>query len=457
MNKFYPIKIIQNEKRIVFYPQELNLQPIQTIAFGNLSVIGSAEPHQSKKKTIEISSSLAEELHIPYLPLKLHLFEKEGTLFIGPILGIFTAGFTNYPHTPLGNRSSYFAKLLSLHDQVGVFPIVFGLQHINWKQGLVTGYFYSENNWQQVKVPIPNVIYDRLPNRTVENLKMIQEVKMKLSEEYVIPWFNPGFFNKWDIYVKLRKNNQIKPLLPKTFLLTGAAVIESALEDFHYLYLKPIHGSLGNGIYQIKKYKEHYYVRFRDENDETCLYKFTKLTNLINFLKIDEKKNKYIVQEGIPLITSDNRMIDFRVHTNKDENGEWIVTAIASKASAQGSPTTHLLLGGTVQTLQEVFPEDEIRKINTKKLSQAAVAVSKELNKYWDAKLAEIGFDIGIDQNGKVWLFEANAKPGRLIFTHPKLSKNERYTHKLILKYAVNLTKLVIDKPEKIFHELVLQ
>lgn len=43
------------------------------------------------------------------------------------------------------------------------------------------------------KVPLPNVIYDRLPNRKAENYKPIVRAKRKLEHDYAIPWFNPGF------------------------------------------------------------------------------------------------------------------------------------------------------------------------------------------------------------------------------------------------------------------------
>ncbi len=30
-------------------------------------------------------------------------------------------------------------------------------------------------------------------------------------------------------------------------------------------------------------------------------------------------------------------------------------------------------------------------------------------------RVGELGFDIGIDKSGNIWMFEANAKPGRSI------------------------------------------
>ena len=38
--------------------------------------------------------------------------------------------------------------------------------------------------------------------------------------------------------------------------------------------------------------------------------------------------------------------------------------------------------------------------------------------------IGEIGFDLGIDQTGAIWMFEANSRPGREIFQHVSL-KNQ--------------------------------
>ena len=198
---------------------------------------------------------MAEALRIPTVPLKLHLFENNGCLLIGPVVGIFTAGFTPAKNAPLGNRSLYFSKLLSFYKLTGVFPIVFGVRDINWKNGLVSGYFYHREQWIRLNVPLPNVIYNRLPNRAVENLPIIQELKEKLSSEYVIPWFNPGFFNKIEIYKKLEKAEQIIKYLPETKPFHDGTELGEMLKRHGFLFIKPNEGSLGTGIYSVRQKK----------------------------------------------------------------------------------------------------------------------------------------------------------------------------------------------------------
>ena len=42
-------------------------------------------------------------------------------------------------------------------------------------------------------------------------------------KKHRIPFFNPHFFNKWEIYELLSKNDELRPYLPHTELITDEA------------------------------------------------------------------------------------------------------------------------------------------------------------------------------------------------------------------------------------------
>src|SRR5690606_29443670 len=123
--------------------------------------------------------------------------------------------------------------------------------------------------------------------------------------------------------------------------------------------------------------------------------------------------------QGIELIQHKGKPVDFRLHMNKRQDGTWTVTALAAKVSGEHSPTTHLISGGEIKTIEEIFPDPENRLITIKRLRETALLVSKTLDQLSRGFIGEIGLDIGIDQKGENWLFEANAKPGRSIYSHP--------------------------------------
>lgn len=158
-----------------------------------------------------------------------------------------------------------------------------------------------------------------------------------------------------------------------------------------------------------------------------------------------------LVQQGIHLMRMDQRPIDYRIHTNKDELGKWQVTAIAAKVAGHGSVTTHLQSGGEIKTIEDIFPDQIERQKYLNKLNEVVIDMSIALEQQVQGIIGEVGFDVGIDRNGDVWVFEANSKPGRSIFNHPHLRKFEVLSRKLSLAFAVFLSEQAIKNPEEIF------
>lgn len=453
MRKRYLIEIVKGEQLSVSLPSVLTkTHPVKRIAFGSKSVEADFVHMPATKERIKISRKISELLHFPDCQVPLHVFFEDQTMFIGPLIGIFTAGFTPFPLRPIGERSHFFAKLLSVQKEVGTLPFVFGEQHINWEQGLIKGYFYHENKWKAYDVPFPNVIYDRLPNRRSEKDPLLSSVKKRLQTDYLIPWYNPGFFNKLDIYEKLQQESTVTDYLPETHPFSSFSLIETMLSQHGHVYVKPMNGSLGIGVHQIIYDRDHdvYYCRYQERSGIKRLRRFPSLESLFKFVFKGKNLEKMLVQQGIRLLRYNQRIVDFRVHTNKDDNGTWHVTAIAAKIAGTGSVTTHVRSGGEVKTLMEIFSQEECDRYR-EKLTTASLSLSKALEKNIGGIIGEIGFDLGIDRNGDVWLFEANSKPGRSIFHHPSLKEFDFLTRKLSMAFPVFLMEQSLSHPEEIF------
>ncbi|MEH7180790.1 YheC/YheD family endospore coat-associated protein [Neobacillus vireti] len=452
MRKRYTIEIAETSKLIAYCPQELLQDKIlKKIAFGSKAVEVDFVPHPKHENSIVISKEIQKYLLFPNFSIRLHVFVEEQVLHIGPLVGIFTAGFTPFPLRPIGDRTNFFSKLLSVKSNVGAIPFVFGEQHINWEKGTINGYFYHDNSWQSLEVPFPHVIYDRLPNRKSERNPKLAKVKETLQKDYLIPWYNPGFFSKLDIYERLQEDDSVTIYLPETHPFTSFSLIEGMLSKYGHIYLKPINGSLGLGVHQIlyDKIQVEYYCRYQDHTGVNRLRKFSSIEALFQTVFAHRNLDKMIVQQGIHLLRHEQRPIDFRIHTNKDDAGEWHVTALAAKIAGRGSVTTHARNGGEIKTAAEIFEKEECR-LYTEKLVKAALLLSKSIENNMEGFIAEIGFDLGIDKHGNVWLFEANSKPGRSIFSHPELRDFDQLTCKLSMAFAVFLTEQSILYPEDV-------
>lgn len=453
MRKHYLIEVAQNNQLVVFCPSSLiQDKVIKKIAFGSKSLEVDFLPHPDKDDRIVISKEIQKAIQFPELNTPLHAFLEDEVLFIGPLVGIFTAGFTQIPEQPIGERSLFFSKLLSVNKTVGALAFLFGEQHIDWDRGIIDGFFYYDSAWHTIEVPFPNVIYDRLPNRRSEGNPKLIKVRERLQNDYLIPWYNPGFFNKLDIYERLQQDGSVEVYLPETHPFTSFSLIETMLSNYGHVFIKPKNGSLGLGVHQIifDKHTGDYFCRYQDDTGLNRLIKFSSLEKLFSLVFGSKSLDHMLVQQGIHLLRHETRPVDFRIHTNKDEAGNWHVTAIAAKIAGPGSVTTHARSGGVIKTAGEIFPKEEC-DIFTEKLSNAALLLSKAIDKNIAGIIGEIGFDLGIDRNGEVWLFEANSKPGRSIFSHPELKPFDLLTLKQSLAFAVFLTEQSLLHPEELY------
>ncbi|MBM6617777.1 YheC/YheD family protein [Bacillus suaedaesalsae] len=442
------VKELHGETMTVKLPPQLFRTSLGGIGFGTMQLHCSITVHSDNSDVLYMSSDIISELNLP-LHRTLHYFIHHDIFHIGPLIGIFTAGFTDSLLRPIGERSLFFAKLLSTEKSVGVCAFVFGAHLINWDEGTVTGYFYNEKEgWTKQNIPLPNVIYDRLPNRRTENHSGIKSIKHRLQSEYLIPWYNPGFFSKWDLYQQLIQDKHLNKYLPETLYQPSFKDIEQMVKKHKHVYIKPANGSLGLGIYQVVMSDEGtYYCRYKD-GEENRLQKFSSLKKLISYLFRHKNLDQYLVQQGIDLIRYENRAVDFRIHTNRDENGTWRMTALAAKIAGRGSVTTHLNNGGMIKTLEELFPAKETYEQLNSSLQNTVLQFSQAISERTNGCIGEIGFDIGLDREGHIWLFEANSKPGRSIFSHPKLRMQDRLTRELSMSFAIYLTRLELERQE---------
>jgi hypothetical protein len=449
MEKTYPIKRSLVGYNTCYFPENyfrkwvLNKQFPQYVTLGQKQIRCTVAPHPDKKEEILVTEDIWTELGIPHNG-PIHIFESGKVIHLGPLVGIFTAGFTEHTLRPMGKRTMLFSKLLNAEAKIGAFYFVFGAHHIDWERETIKAYFHTRKGWVLKTVPFPQVVYDRLPNRKTEILSNSVHVKNKLQNEYKIPWFNPGFFDKWTIHQLLENNVDIQHYLPESYLEPSNTDIEKLLQEYQHLYFKPSKGSLGLGIQQIIKPKNEdcYYCRFRTK-DENRLRRYTSLGRLLE-RQFSRGLQNMLVQQGINLLTWQDKQIDFRVHTNKNLNGEWVASAIAAKIAGSGSVTTHVSNGGKVLSMQQLITEIGQDSTILQRLKNAAIKISMALDEKIEGNLGEIGFDLGVDHNQNIWLFEANSKPGRSIFSHPDLRNYDQLTRLLPLSYAFYLAKEAI-------------
>jgi hypothetical protein len=267
---------------------------------------------------------------------------------------------------------------------------------------------------------LPDVVYNRVATRSQERSAAVRGAKTVLNGNN-IPYFNERFFDKREVLSALQGDVRTAGLLPPTLLDPDLTGVRSLLETGSAVYLKPQSGSYGEGICRIERYGSGYRMS-RRSGEVTVVNGFDTLRACLAATRAQMRRTAHVVQQAVALRRYDGAPTDFRLHIQRVED-DWEVVAIGAKVARCGALTTHVRAGGRVEAgdvvLRDWFGAGAASM--RERMESAARCIAVRLRACLDPGLAELGIDMGIADDGQFGVFEANAKPGRAIFLHPRL------------------------------------
>ncbi|MBU9711281.1 YheC/YheD family protein [Evansella tamaricis] len=269
----------------------------------------------------------------------------------------------------------------------------------------VTGLLFNNltSTWLKKSFPLPNFIYDRCfyPISGKGKRSLLSKVeRIKTLTTFI----GEGLPNKWAVHQWLMNNNILSKYLPPTQLLTNET-INSYLSIFHKLVLKPVNGSGGKGIYFL--FNENEKLELKDGQNRVSRY-LNKPEDIFNQGLPTINHTKYLIQPYLPLHL-ERRPFDFRIVLQKQSLERWYVVGKGFRFGKENSFLSNLQAGGIIR------PTIKLRKHEKKKIlnqiQEIVEHIPGQLEKY-HSPLFELGVDLGIDTNHRVWIVEVNSKPG---------------------------------------------
>ena len=357
------------------------------------------------------------------------------SLRLGPLIGILTVG--DGPAF-LGNREN-FKDISQSGTKWGALVYVFTPQGINWEKKKVRGYLYNaqQNLWQEVILPFPHVVYNRIPTRKAEQRPEVRKTLAQIKEMPNVTLFNSCFFDKQELFSMLEDSSTVKEFMPDTKKLDTLPRFRSFCSEHRFVYLKPVRGKAGEGIMRIE-YKNDAWRLQRLKEQKAVTRRFANLDQVWKHVKGHTRQQKYIMQQGIKRARYRGKPFDVRVLVQKNGDGEWSVTGVGIRRAGSQSITTHVPRGGSIHSLSSVLhavfksdPENMESMIH-----QTALKIAEVLNVKIE-NLAEMSMDLGLTDEGKLWFFEANAKPEK--FDEPSI---RRLSLSNLIHYAQYVSRL---------------
>lgn len=339
-----------------------------------------------------------------------------------PLIGILAADDRH----PFRGNPFNFAALIRTARSRGYEMVVITPTSLRERKQTVTCFRLLNQRgrprWQQTTVQKPSVFYNRLPDRTYERRADVQNILKQLQKEPQIDLFNPRFFDKWRLYQMVRQSTHLATLLPETLSLTERDALQMMLERHKALVAKPIHGKAGIGMMRLTQSPSGYQLQYQNEKQKKTfqLHKITTLWKTIQTLK---GRQDYLLQQSIPLAHYDGRPFDLRALLQKDRQGHWGITGIGVRVAGPQALSTHVPMGGRIASLSLVLNQTfglHQKQIRAK-IADTTLKLARYIDQHEEGLLGEMSMDLGIEENGKLWFFEANAKPMK--FDEPSIRR----------------------------------
>ncbi|HFJ9466736.1 YheC/YheD family protein [Bacillus thuringiensis] len=313
-----------------------------------------------------------------------------------------TIGMLHHRENPIKVKKAYTYAAVAKAE--GVHFFYFTLGKVNIENQKILGKIYQDGEWIEKELSFPDVIYNASPHVSDKT----QQIYEHLYDR--IPFTSHSIGDKLSVYNRIKRAQEFKQYLIPFYDLTDVKKFFHMINRYEQVMIKPISGHQGRGIVFIEQYGEKDY-----QINEAGQVSFIDKRQLKNFISNKIIEQDYIVQRFISCKMKSGHVYDFRLHVQRNGEGKWVITSIFPRIGPLGSMVSNMASGG-YSTYLDVFLKKEFDDnwYNIQRyLERFALIFSNYLNSLYDDVLFdELGIDVGIDKNQKLWLFEVNWRPG---------------------------------------------
>lgn len=407
------------------------IQRVDEVKLGLTPVdVGVSEADQGYRLTLALRDG---RVSIPGRRCALHLIARDGRVMLGPVIAIFTSSHQNNPRRRFASLSGRFKRFVLHARDMGALAYVFTPRGVNWRRRTITGFTWigttKTGRWVKGTFPFPNVVYNRVPTRKAERRPRVDHVRRRLLAYQGMHLFNPEFLDKWQVYQLLRDVAEVHEHLPETRPYRRISDLIPFLERHRNVYLKLASGSLGNGTARIDVLGNgRYRWRSTRKGGQITARTLWGHAALGQRLRQHGRGRTYLMQQGIDLLRANGRPFDVRALVQKEPDGTWSITGMAARIAGPRQITTHRPRGGSRARLspliRSVFGDPQRARQVEEELARVIAKTAEAFDAQTGRRHGELSMDVAIDQEGRPWILELNAKPA--IFDEPSIRKDAR-------------------------------
>ncbi|ANE48717.1 hypothetical protein SY83_04115 [Paenibacillus swuensis] len=236
--------------------------------------------------------------------------------------------------------------------------------------------------------------------------------------------------SKWTKTKWLLSDRNLTQYVPETKRFTRASLNEMT-GRYKMVYFKPTNGTGGSGIARIVRTPSR---KFRVKKDARMV-EVTSVSSLYAHLLKIARGRSYLLQRGVYLQTSRGRPFDLRVTMQKTGGGKWVPTVMFVKLGKPNNVVTNYHQGGKLELIEQTLRRSGYNTAQIKqyqlKLKSLGMKTAHCFNRH-SVKFKELGLDVALDRDGRLWILEVNTRPG---FSALK-SLGDKSLYRTIVRYG---------------------
>lgn len=308
--------------------------------------------------------------------------------------------------------------------EYGAETIFFTANQIDFNNKLVHGISFQQGEWRKKVSYFPNVVYNDIPDRK-------DELIYSRLEAEGIPFTTHRLGrNKLSIQEKMMEDEVLSPYCIETVEYSNIDNFISALKKYQSVFVKPNRGHKGHGIHVFELSGEQ--VIYQDYDGKKTIFTVEQAGK---FLSSIPQIEYYHLQPKISSKTLAGESFVIRSYVGRNGKGKWVNIFHYAAISLSGNSVVNVSRGSSISYiapfLKSTFGERD--KIILTELNTLSVSVAQRVQTFVNKKIDALGIDLGITNDGKIYIFEVNAFPGTRPF--------EALVEKFAVPYAIYLAK----------------
>ncbi|GMA61473.1 YheC/YheD family protein [Alicyclobacillus fastidiosus] len=405
---------------------------------------------QAKTSAIYVSTALASALFGAKMSFVLHVQSRGSVWKLGPVVGLYADRLASADRQ-FGEQTRMFEELSTYGQALGAFIVVQTPGDVGAKSAQV--YDGGARTWTTMQNLTPDLVLRRTGTFHKSHAQVAKQELQQLMARGRLHTLPSQCSNKWALYQVLRSTSELRAHLPTTTLCTSGTQLFQEVMARRDVYVKPPGGSQGVSVYHMTRKGHAIQVSFERRIVPRSTERYSKIfepRTTVETLTIRTPQEctafwkrtrlaRAVVQDTIELAQSDGKPYDFRWLVQSSD--EPSVVARVARVGQRGAVTTNIHTGGAAheaeELVQKVVGRDSV-KDKIAKMDELASAVVKTLANRYGA-FAELGVDLALRPDGRIFIFEVNPTPGRRMLR--MLSPDtRRLSLECLLEYAIRAT-----------------